>query len=130
MKKSNKIQQKPKGLKAKKKLMIEAIIRQLGIVSSAAKQVGINNSTHYEWLKKDKVYKKAVEESEFILKDFGENALFKLISSGNPQSVIFFNKTRNRDRGYSESIKIEHSGKIETLTKDERETEIRRLLKK
>ena len=93
----------------KKKLMIEVLKNQLGIVSVACRQVGIHRDTHYKWMKEDENYKHFVEEAEFEVKDFGEHSLFKLIKEGNPAAVIFFNKTKNRDRGYIEKREIEHS---------------------
>ena len=44
----------------KKEAMLEALEKSLGIVSTAAKMVGIDRSTHYAWLKSDEEYKSAV----------------------------------------------------------------------
>jgi hypothetical protein len=98
--------------KGKKKLMIDALGGSLGIVSTACRQVGISRQVHYNWLKNDENYKYHVEEASQVLKDFGEHALLKLIKDENPAAVIFFNKTRNKDRGYYEKQEIEHSGGI------------------
>ena len=101
-KKSTKVQ--------KKKLMLEILRIQLGIVSIACRQVGISRETHYRWIKEDPKYKKEVEDIVFYTKDFFESALFKLIEEGNPMAVWNTNKTKNRDRGYGENINIEHKG--------------------
>lgn len=98
---------KPRGKKA---LMIDALQSQLGAVTIACKQVGISRQTHYKWLKTDENYKYFFEEIEFVSKDFGENALKKLIKEGNPSAIIFFNKTKNKDRGYCEKLELEHMG--------------------
>ena len=96
-----------KKLIGKKELMYQAMQDQLGIVTAAVKQVGIDRTTHYAWLKKDDNYKEWIEEAEMQLKDFGENALLKLMKEGNPAAVIFFNKTKNKDRGYLETKELD-----------------------
>lgn len=94
----------------KKKLMLESLGSQLGIVSIACKQVGIHRDTHYQWMKEDSKYKKDVEDVVYYTKDFLENALLKLVKEGNPMITWNANKTRNRDRGYGEHLDLNHSG--------------------
>jgi len=100
-------------LSPKKKAMIEAMKSQLGVVSAACKKANVSRDTHYRWMKESPKYKQAIEESELVLKDFGENALFKLMKAGNPQAIIFFNKTRNKDRGYVEKKELDISAKVD-----------------
>lgn len=102
-------------MRGKKKLMIEALKAQLGVVTTAAKIVGIARRTHYDWLEKDSEYKQAYEEIEDITLDFAENALFKQMKEGNITSIIFFLKTKAKKRGYIERTDqyVEHSGKID-----------------
>ena len=47
-----------------KKAMLEALEKSLGVVSTAAKIVGINRSTHYDWLANDEEYAQAVSDIE------------------------------------------------------------------
>ena len=44
-----------------KKLMLEALENNLGIVEASRKQVGISRQTHYLWMEKDKDYAAKVE---------------------------------------------------------------------
>ena len=53
-----------------------------------------------------------MEAIDLSLKDFGEHALIGLIKRKNPAAIIFFNKTRNKDRGYIERHQFEHSGNL------------------
>lgn len=99
----------------KKKLMITSLGSQLGIVTIACKQVGIHRDTHYTWMKEDEKYKKDVEDVIYSLKDFGENALLKLMKNEHPGAIIFFNKTKNKDRGYFEKQELEHSGEKQII---------------
>lgn len=91
----------------KKEAMLEALDKSLGIVSTAAKMVGIDRSTHYAWLKSDEEYKKAVDSIQDGVLDFAESHLYKLVKEGNPAATIFLLKTRGKTRGYIERQEIE-----------------------
>jgi len=98
-------------MRGKKKLMIEALKSQLGNISTAAKQVGIDRRTHYKWLDGDEEYKREYEEIGEFTVDFVENALFKQINEGNTTAIIFYLKCKAKKRGYVEKSEIEHSTK-------------------
>ena len=90
----------------KKKAMIEALEKSLGIVTTACKTVSISRDTHYRWLKDDPEYKKAVDDIENIALDFAESQLHKQIQKGEVTSTIFFLKTKGKKRGYSENKEL------------------------
>lgn len=96
-----------------KKAMLEALEKSLGIVTTACKTVGIDRSTHYDWLKKDEAYKKAVDDIENITLDFAESQLHRQIKDGNTASTIFYLKTRGRKRGYIEKDRNDSEDLIE-----------------
>ena len=102
MAKVDKRTKKPTNLD-KKGLMLKALEHNLNIVTDACKQVGINRATHYDWLEKDPDYKLKVSQIDELVLDFVESALYKLIKSENPTSIIFFLKTKGKHRGYSEN---------------------------
>lgn len=83
--------------------------KSLGIVSTAAKMVGIDRSTHYKWMKDDEEYKEAIHSISESVVDFAESHLYKLIKEGNPASTIFFLKTKGKERGYIERQEIDIS---------------------
>ena len=91
----------------KKEAMLEALDKSLGIVSTAAKMVGIDRSTHYAWMNSDEEYKKAVDSIQDSVLDFAESHLYKLVKEGNPAATIFFLKTKGKKRGYIERQEIE-----------------------
>ena len=93
-----------------KKAMIEALEKSLGIVTTAAKQVGIDRSTHYKWMESDPEYKKAVDGIADIALDFAESKLHKSIESGSDTATIFYLKTKGKKRGYVERQEIQHEG--------------------
>jgi len=93
----------PTNTNIQKKAMLEALEKSLGIVTTAARTVGINRSTHYDWLEKDEEYKKAVEDIAEMTIDFAESQLHKQIKEGVQSSTIFYLKTKGKKRGYVEA---------------------------
>ena len=91
----------------KKGLMLEALEKSLGIVSTACKMVDISRETYYAWLKADEEYKSAVNSIQDSVLDFAESHLYKLVKEGNPAATIFFLKTKGKKRGYIERQEIE-----------------------
>lgn len=96
----------------KKKQILEALEKSLGIVTTACKQVGIHRDTYYEWLKKDKEFKKKVKDLENVALDFAESQLHKQIAKGNPLSTMFYLKCKGKKRGYIEQQELKVSGNM------------------
>jgi len=96
----------------KKREILEALEKSLGIVTTACKQVGINRDTYYEWLKKDKDFKRKVKELENVALDFAESQLHKQIAKGNPLSTMFYLKCKGKKRGYIEQQELKVSGNM------------------
>ena len=92
--------------------MIQALEKHLNIVSSACKEVGINRDTHYDWLKKDKEYKRKVKEIDNVALDFAESALHQQIKKGNPLSTMFYLKCKAKKRGYIEQQDVKITGNM------------------
>ena len=92
--------------------MIEALTASMGIVTTACHSTGICRTTHYDWLKKDEVYRAAVSDLEDLALDFAESALLKQIKKGEISSTIFYLKTKGKKRGYVEKQEIENVGDI------------------
>jgi hypothetical protein len=91
----------------RKKDLLDALERSLGIVSTACEKVGVDRKTHYNWLKDDPEYKEAVRAIEERTIDFAESHLHALIKDKNPAATIFFLKTKGKNRGYVERQEIE-----------------------
>lgn len=90
----------------KKKAMLEALRKSLGVVTRAADLIQIDRRTHYRWLKEDTEYAAAVEDLEMVALDFAESKLHKLIDGGNPTAIIFYLKTKGKGRGYVERQEV------------------------
>ena len=94
-------------LSPKKRAMVEALTKALGVVKMACESVGISRQTHYNWLKEDEAYQQACVNIPDIVLDFAEHHLHKLISEGNVSATIFYLKTKGKGRGYIEKQEIE-----------------------
>jgi hypothetical protein len=101
---SNKINKKRKGMAPRKKKMVEAMAKHLGIVTSACQEVGLNRDTYYQWLKNDKDFAYAISELDGRKEDVIEKAFLSLVIDRNPQAVIHAVKTKLKHRGYGEEV--------------------------
>ena len=97
---------------ARKRAMLEALERNLGLVSHSAKAAGIDRQTHYNWLAEDPAYKAAVDAIKESVLDFAESHLYRLIKDGNPQATIFLLKTKGKNRGYVERTEVVTAEKV------------------
>ena len=95
-----------------KEAMLVALEQHLGIVTTSCKEVGIHRDTHYEWLKKDKEYKRKVKDIENVALDFAESALHQQIKKGNPLSTMFYLKCKAKKRGYIEQQDVKVTGNM------------------
>lgn len=120
--------------------MIEALEKSLGIVTTAAKSVGINPHTHYKWYRKNKSYRAAVDGISERSLDFAESKLHQLIAGitlpetkvfvvagkkgpeilthqmqknypPDTTATIFFLKCKGKQRGYTEKMEIGFTNK-------------------
>lgn len=103
-----------KGMAPRKKKMVEAMAKHLGIVTSACQEVGLNRDTYYQWLKNDKDFAEAIIALEGRKEDVIEKAFLSLVIDRNPQAVIHAVKTKLKYRGYGDEIKneVHHSGEV------------------
>lgn len=112
---------KKQNLTLKKAAMLEALEKSLGIVTSAAKSVGIRRETHYAWLNDDADYKAKVESLSDVALDFAESQLHKQILAGEVASTIFFLKTKGKSRGYVERQEVVDIKPVDIITPGEEE---------
>lgn len=94
----------------KKKQVLEELSKCLGLRSTACKNCGISRTTFYNWFNDDPVFKQGVIDIDEVMKDHVEAELYKLIKSGHPAAIIYYCKTKMRDRGYGENVENIISG--------------------
>jgi hypothetical protein len=111
---------KQQNLTLKKAAMLEALEKSLGVVTTAAKSIGITRESHYEWMRNDENYKAKVLSLADVALDFAESQLHKQILNGEVSSTIFYLKTKGKKRGYIESQRIafeDNDGNVDNTLK-------------
>lgn len=95
----------PKKVKGRlKNALLNAYDKSMGNVSSACRTVNVSRETFYRFKREDPVFSERVTEIDESNLDFAETILLKNIREGKEASLIFFLKTKGRDRGYVERI--------------------------
>lgn len=109
-------------MNAKKKALLKALEKSLGVITPAVKVVGISRRTYYDWLEKDKDFKKAVENLPEVALDFAEAQLYKQMNNGSVAATIFYLKTKGKKRGFTEgpSEEEKQKGLFESLPLEKR----------
>lgn len=100
---------KAQNLTKKQKEFIEIFEKKMCLITHACQSSGVALRTYYNWMQKDK-FREEIDNCRTRIKDFGEAALYTLIKEKVPSAVIFFNKCKNKDRGYIEKSEqvVEH----------------------
>lgn len=93
-----------------KKMLVEAMRNNLGIVSNACKEVGLARNTFYSYYDSDAEFKALIDEIDEITLDFAESQLLKKIEEGSERSILFYMKYKGRKRGYTDSLDITTGG--------------------
>lgn len=107
------------GIDRKKKKLLQCLEKTLGIIASACRNAGIARATFYNWLNSDQEFKVKVDDILEKQKDVVESAILHKISEGDTAMIIFYAKTKMKDRGYCETQNITLSAKDEMLNPSE-----------
>ena len=86
----------------KKVEFLEVYSQKANNIHLTCKALGIERATFYNWLKEDNSFKEkitALEEGDI---DSAETALKRQILDGNTTAIIFYLKTKGKNRGYVE----------------------------
>lgn len=103
----------------KKKVFLSEYLKNNCNVSAAAEATGINRVTYYKWLKTDAKFAEQIQETTEHLYDEVEKALLQRIKEKDTTAIIFFCKTKMKNRGYVEKqqldVKADVTEKILTI---------------
>jgi hypothetical protein len=89
-----------------KKALIEAMVKSLGVVTSACKIAGVGRTAFYDYYNHDPEFKAVIDDVTNITLDFAESKLHQQIDNGNITAIIFYLKTKGKNRGYVERQEI------------------------
>lgn len=86
----------------KKEALLVALEKSLGVVDQACKKAGVPRTTFYRWKEEDPDFAAACAQTSEIALDFVESKLFLAIQADNVTAMIFYLKTKGKERGYVE----------------------------
>lgn len=110
--------------KHNKKVLLDALEKSLGVVSSACMQAGISRKTYYEYYNTDEEFRKKADETADIALDFVESKLFERVKKGGDAAIIFYLKTKGKKRGYIERTETaDVTNEYKNMSQDERQRE-------
>lgn len=90
----------------KKEQFLEIFERTFGNISVSCKHMSIARQTFYNWKKADEDFAEKVDDIEQGLMDFAETQLFNAIRNGKTAELIFYLKTKAKERGYTEQVTV------------------------
>lgn len=105
-----------KRVAARKSSLLKALEASHGLVATACREIGLSTVTHYDYYKKDKLYKQKVDEINEREIDFSEQKLRENIDRGKQASIFFHLKCRGKHRGYFEKSQFDLSGSVGVQT--------------
>jgi hypothetical protein len=91
----------------KKKIFLESLDKNHGVIAPACIVAGINRMTFHRWRDSDKDFALACEQISENAIDFVETKLYKNIENGKEISTIFYLKTKAKHRGYVEGTQLD-----------------------
>lgn len=95
-----------------KERLLEKLKECSGIVTFACDKVGLSRQTFYRWCRDDQEFKERVDAINELQIDVAEASLLKKIQNGDTTAIIFYLKTKGKDRGYSERREISIPGGV------------------
>jgi transcriptional regulator with XRE-family HTH domain len=101
-----------KGDRVRQNLWVHAMIVTDFDSNRACKMVNIPSREVKRWVQTDPEFVDLIDELQSYKKQFYESALIDQVAQGNVPSIIFANRTFNRDLGYGEVKGVEHSGSV------------------
>ena len=89
-----------KRITGQKKLMLDALESEMGIIASAAKRCGISRSLFFVYIEEDPEFRAAVRAIQSLQDDFVENKLMKAIAHDSVPAIIYYCSTKMTHRNY------------------------------
>lgn len=86
--------------------MLEALERNRALVNVSCREVGIAPSTHRKWMQEDPEYRESFGYILGLKGDSVENKLDEKIEEGDLTAIIFYCKTKLKNRGFNERTEI------------------------
>lgn len=115
-------------VKENKKKLLQELQKTSGIVAFACQKAGVSRVTFYKYRKDDPEFAEQVQDIMEVQIDVAESALLKKIRDKDLTAIIFYLKTKGKERGYIERHDYDHRMRHEVT--QETAQEISYLMKK
>ena len=86
-----------------KQALLTALAKNCANIQQSCIKIGVSRRTFYNWCDDDSEFKEKYDHISESLIDNAESQLHALISKQNVTAIIFFLKTKAKNRGYIES---------------------------
>ena len=93
-----------------KKEYVEAVTEARGLISVAARRLGVTRKAVYEARDRYPDVSTALNVARERTTDLAEGKLYEQIAAGNMTAIIFYLKCQAKNRGYIEKSEIHHTG--------------------
>jgi hypothetical protein len=103
-----------------KEEFLNTFATSLALVASTCRKVGITRQTFYNWYNEDQEFADKIDEIKELAKDSVEQRIYTKIKNGDTAMIIFYAKTKMKDRGYVERHEV--TGKDGEPLNDNRKT--------
>lgn len=112
----------------KKNTLKQDILKNLeksrGIITNAIKPLSVSRSTFYKYMREDEDFKERVQEITEAQIDWVEDKFLQKIEKLDTAALIFYLKTKARDRGYQERIETKDvTNEYKNMSQEERQRE-------
>lgn len=94
------------------KLVATTLRETRGMVSVAARRLGVTRQTIYNWISKSAAVKEAMTDAREAMTDTAELKLYEAIAAGESWAINLYLRTQGRHRGYVETTNVNHSGSL------------------
>jgi len=86
-------------------------------VFATCQAMNMNRGTFYVWLDEVEGFQELVNEAKESFKDWVESQIVSCMQEKDRTMLIFYAKTKMKDRGYIERQEIQHSGNTQNTNK-------------
>jgi hypothetical protein len=99
-------------LSKEKVTFLKALENGMGIITNALEACNIPRAKYLLWYENDEEFSKLVSQVLEKQIDFVESKLLEKINNGDTQAILFYLKTKGKDRGYTEKTQIDDNRNV------------------
>lgn len=102
--------------RSRKAQVLKALVKTLGIITSALAAAGVDRSSYSKWRMDDEVFAKAADSVSEVALDFVEGKLLQNIRDGDTTAILFYLRSKGKGRGYDDRQRLVELPSGDTFT--------------